>query len=80
VIAGQIGGQLLARMRSEACLKPPERSHARIRVLIRHSPTGRPLDRRIPPPFGPVLVAPRSKIRMNPVDPPALSRVWFRPT
>jgi hypothetical protein len=60
----------------EAGLEPPKRSHARIRVLIRHSPTGRPLDHRIPPPFGPVLVVPWSKIRMNPVDPPTLSRVW----
>ncbi len=76
-IAGQIGGQLLAKVRLEAGLKPPKRSHARIRVLIHHSPTGRPLDRRTPPPFGPVLVVPWSTIRWNPVDPPALSRVWF---
>ncbi len=77
LIAGQLAGQLLAKVRLEAGLEPPKRAHARIRVLIRHSPTGRPLDRRIPPPpFGPVLVVPWSKIRMNPVDPPALSRVW----
>jgi hypothetical protein len=67
-ILGWIASQMVAKVRLEAGFKPPKRLHARIRVLIRHSPTGRPLDRRIPPILGPALAMPRFMPRIFPVD------------
>ncbi len=74
---GDARGRPARHVDMEARLQLAERRDARIRVLIRHAPTGRPLDRRIRALSARRSLAVCQQWPPKSVDLPALSRVSF---
>jgi hypothetical protein len=75
------GQSALAQVRLEARLQFAERRNARIRLVIRHAPTGRPLDRRVSPQSQAAkrIFLTRPTIRAKIGRPATLSRLSFNP-
>src|SRR5262249_35845085 len=76
VVLREVRRHLIANMRLKARLQLAQRRYIRNRVLTRHSPEGVPSTAEASP-SGPARSLPRSKFRINPIDLPALSCLWF---